>query len=482
MDGGCKKKKKKKKKRKRQRITVVDEPAGGGLGGGVGAASAAGAGAEAAGAAAAAAAGRFGRWREAVPDSRALGHDMLGWMLHPMDPQTFFDTHWEQQPALIRRPDARGYYAECFCRRDIEELLSAGKLTFEHDLDITEYTGGKRSTYNGSGVVDAAQAWRKFEQGCSLRMLCPHAHSPKVWHLLSALEHSFGSFVGANTYLTPAGTQGFAPHYDDIEAFVLQLEGAKEWRVYPPISAEETLPRHSSNDFTHADIGEPVLSVTLQAGDLLYFPRGWVHEARSSPGTHSLHLTVSTALRHTWRDLLEVVLPAALDLAAGEDLDFRQTLPPDMREYMGVMHSDADAEGPSADGGATLHARAAFHGKLLELVEKCMHPEALPIDGAVDQLIRTNLRSRLPPTFPQPSSDSKAVTNVSPGALVRLVRHDVAQLVAEEDEVCIYHCASNTNRYQEAEEGRVVIPMQAAPAVEHLINSCVTKRIFPAGF
>ena len=36
------------------------------------------------------------------------------------------------------------------------------------------------------------------------------------------------------SYLTPANSQGFAPHYDDIEAFVLQLEGRKHWRVYAP--------------------------------------------------------------------------------------------------------------------------------------------------------------------------------------------------------------------------------------------------------
>jgi lysine-specific demethylase/histidyl-hydroxylase NO66 len=29
--------------------------------------------------------------------------------------------------------------------------------------------------------------------------------------------------VGANVYLTPPGTQGFAPHWDDVEVFMLQL-------------------------------------------------------------------------------------------------------------------------------------------------------------------------------------------------------------------------------------------------------------------
>jgi ribosomal protein L16 Arg81 hydroxylase len=39
--------------------------------------------------------------------------------------------------------------------------------------------------------------------------------------------------VGSNAYLTPGESenQGFAPHYDDIEAFILQLEGYKHWRV-----------------------------------------------------------------------------------------------------------------------------------------------------------------------------------------------------------------------------------------------------------
>jgi lysine-specific demethylase/histidyl-hydroxylase NO66 len=69
---------------------------------------------------------------------------------------------------------------------------------------------------------------KNFDSGCTLRLLCPHKHNNALRALLSKLEWEWGCMVGANVYLTQAtASQGFAPHYDDIEAFVLQLEGYK---------------------------------------------------------------------------------------------------------------------------------------------------------------------------------------------------------------------------------------------------------------
>lgn len=45
------------------------------------------------------------------------------------------------------------------------------------------------------------------------------------------------------SYITPANKAGFAPHWDDIDAFLLQLEGRKHWKVYAPVSEDEMLPR-----------------------------------------------------------------------------------------------------------------------------------------------------------------------------------------------------------------------------------------------
>jgi hypothetical protein len=66
------------------------------------------------------------------------------------------------------------------------------------------------------------------------------------------------------------------------------------------------------------DPGEPVLDVTLQAGDTLYLPRGWLHEAKTSE-TDSLHLTVGVTV-YTWMDAFR----AALDSCARE-VGFRRS-------------------------------------------------------------------------------------------------------------------------------------------------------------
>ena len=85
--------------------------------------------------------------------------------------------------------------------------------------------------------------------------------------MVALLEEYFGCGGGCNAYLTPAHSQGFAPHFDDVDAFILQVEGCKRWRVYAPRCSEEALPRFSSPNFSQDEIGEPVAELTLQAGE-----------------------------------------------------------------------------------------------------------------------------------------------------------------------------------------------------------------------
>jgi lysine-specific demethylase/histidyl-hydroxylase NO66 len=247
--------------------------------------------------------------------------------------------------------------------KSIKEMSRAKSLHFARDLNVTRYqkdsNGIKRritldkfsadEQSSETGVrVDAKELWKNYRDGCTIRLLCPHKHADSVHALLSTLELELQCMVGANAYLTPPkGSQGFAPHYDDVEAFCLQLEGTKRWKVYPP---KLKLPRASSEDFTAEDLEgvEPVIDAILKEGDFLYMPRGWIHQACTlgDNNDHSLHLTVSAMQQWSWADLLEMVIPDALEAAAMSETSasLRQGLPRGFMEYMGLMYEEPSDE------------------------------------------------------------------------------------------------------------------------------------------
>ena len=82
--------------------------------------------------------------------------------------------------------------------------------------------------------------------------------------------------------------QGFAPHYDDIDAFLLQLEGKKQWNLYKPPSEEMLLDLNPSKDFPSDLISgnkaKKYWSGILNEGDILYMPRGVIHFGKTFPG------------------------------------------------------------------------------------------------------------------------------------------------------------------------------------------------------
>ena len=202
-----------------------------------------------------------------LPDAADKPERFFGWLIAPMTPQDFFDDMHERRPFHVQRPQQAEYYNGWLGRKRIDALLRAGKLNYTEHVDVTSYTDGERQTHNGEGVAPSAEVWSRFEAGCSIRLSWPQRHSDAVWGMVALLEEYFGCGGGCNAYLTPAHSQGFAPHFDDVDAFILQVEGCKRWRVYAPRCSEEALPRFSSPNFSQDEIGEPVAELTLQAGE-----------------------------------------------------------------------------------------------------------------------------------------------------------------------------------------------------------------------
>lgn len=407
-----------------------------------------------------------------IQHSRQRAALLFEWLIAPVSAQHFFEQYWEKKPLLVQRrnPD---YYQGLFSTAELDAALRDHEVHFGVHLDVTSYVDGKRETHNPVGRAMPAVVWDYYRHGCSLRMLNPQAFSATVWHFLSLLQEQFGSMVGANTYLTPAATQGFAPHYDDIEAFVVQLEGKKHWRVYSPRKEAEVLPQFSSNNLDPREIGEPMLEIVLEAGDLLYFPRGFIHQGDCLPDAHSLHITVSTYQRNSWGDLLQKLLPAALQMAIEDDVEYRQGLPRDYLEYMGVLNSDR-----------TDRRRTAFRKKVQTLITKLIN--YAPFDAAVDQKAKDFLHDCLPPVL---TDSEKALSvhglparwengdvqgldvSIKKNTRVRLLRYGAVRLCNEGGDILLYYTTENSRVYHKEDPKYCEIEPEYMDGIEFLIFS-----------
>ncbi|KAK3580866.1 hypothetical protein CHS0354_032927 [Potamilus streckersoni] len=405
-------------------------------------------------------------------DSSKEAEKVFECLIHPVKMEKFFKELWEKKPLLVKRHMSQ-YNSGWFSTAELQKILQEENVKFGINLDITSYVNGKRETHNPPGRAYAPVVWDFYQNGCSVRLLNPQTYSKNVWKLLSRLQEFFGCCIGANVYLTPAGSQGFAPHYDDIEAFILQLEGKKHWKLYGPRNVQETLPRFSSGNFDQGEIGEPILDVVLEAGDLLYFPRGTIHQAKTMEDAHSLHITVSCYQKNTWGDFLQQLVPKALHIAVEEDIEFREGMPLDYLNYMGLAFMDI--ENPR---------RKDFLQKVTSLVEKMMTKYA-PVDAACDQMGKQFVHDSLPPVlsdFEKANSihgtgehweDSKkqvvGTVEIEPDTHIKIIRKGILRLVTEDENVRIYHSLDNTRIYHGIDPQFIEITAEAAPAVEYLI-------------
>lgn len=384
----------------------------------------------------------------------------------------FSRSHWERKSLHVKRNNP-SYFRKIISLKQIDEVLRNQSVLYTENIDITSYTDGQRNTLNGTGRATATNVWEAYREGCSVRFLNPQIFFREI-HLMDAtLQEYFECMVGSNMYLTPPNSQGFAPHYDDIEAFILQIEGKKRWRLYEPRSSEEYLPRVSSRNFTQEEAGEPFMDVILEPGDLLYFPRGTIHQAHTVDDHHSLHITLSTYQKYSWADFLERAVPAALEIAIQSDPEFRRGLPLGVASYTGVTHSDAKCE-----------KREEFVEKCKKFFDKLF--TYAPLDDAVDQMQKGFQHDALPPILT--SSEVQQTVSSQPtkfredGGVAahgkrftvhtkfRMLRKNIFRIVMEEESVRLYYHVNNTKSYHEYEPVFLEVDNELAPVAEKLIH------------
>ena len=303
------------------------------------------------------------------------------------------------------RPD---YFRELLTLDDIDRVLTT--LDRRHPDVLVKRAGcdfvAADYTIDGT-TLDVAKVYQLFEEGATLTLAFLDAVVPSLERFCREVEVELSMPLQANVYLTPPDEQGANVHYDTHDVFVLQVSGSKQWTIY-----DAPLPLPLSGQAYNPDVhrpGTPTHEFELGAGDVVYIPRGWLHQARATNAT-SLHITAGV-LRYTWADLLlELVSRAALEQPA-----FRKALP------VGFAREGFDRTG----------ARNTLRGLLLELQGRA------DTDAALDRFIERFLAD-CPPLLRGQMQQVEALRGLTvetvlgarPGLVYRL-RSDDTKVVVE---------------------------------------------------
>lgn len=251
----------------------------------------------------------------------------LSSLLEPISLTEFFAEYWEKQPLVVKSKD-RARYARLLTSQALEELISNSDLRYpaiKLAKDGRFYPPEAFTTDVEVGMCTfraAADRWKIAElygSGASITFPALHRSWQPISELCACIEDGIDHSLHANAYLTPGRSSGFPPHYDCHDVLVLQIGGRKRWLIDEPMI---TLP-HDSQVFNPETFtgGARVMEVDLEAGDLLYLPRGLVHSTITAE-SFSAHVTVGINV-YSWVDCVAEVMAGAADVPA-----LRRALPP----------------------------------------------------------------------------------------------------------------------------------------------------------
>ncbi|MFI9080576.1 cupin domain-containing protein [Streptomyces sioyaensis] len=187
-------------------------------------------------------------------------------------------------------------FSNLFTWDDLNEIIARHRLEPPRLRLFNDGTQVPQHAYTHPVVSKRHTVWHRIEpgnlhsqlnDGASLVLDAVDALHQGVEDLAEALERHFRTDVQVNLYASWTSKEGFGLHFDDHDVVVLQLEGAKRWKIHEPTRID---PLRIDVEAPEPPHGEPVSEIVLRAGDMLYLPRGWWHAVAATEG-RSLHLT-----------------------------------------------------------------------------------------------------------------------------------------------------------------------------------------------
>lgn len=291
-------------------------------------------------------------------------------LIAPLTPQAFFAEYWEKKPLISQGRPAR-FFTPLFSIQDMDRAICYFKPK-PGRIDLVTEEGFVRDNFLGSdGTANINLVMESYLKGSTVVL----SGLEQTWEPLAlfsrALESSLNHPIAMAVYLSPPNFHGINPHYDTQENFLLQVEGSKQWKVYKPL--QELPPVEGSYaPVARERLSEPICEAVLEPGDVLYIPRGFVHEGMAE-GKPSLHITIDVHVR-TWFDFLSDALAAM----AERNPEFRRSLPAGFLNDEATMQSLVEEFGQFME---VFHRQASYQDAVGKHTEIFAVRKPPPPDG-----------------------------------------------------------------------------------------------------
>ncbi|MBK1657733.1 cupin domain-containing protein [Paracraurococcus ruber] len=252
-------------------------------------------------------------------------------LLAPMPPEQFFAEFHDRKPLHIRGGAAK--FAHVLSWRQINRLLDMTHVWSSQSLKLVldgkpvapeEYCTRATSRDNDQVMQPVAARIRDWvAKGASVVLNDVDSLTPGLAAVSHALEAAGLGKAQGNVYISWQSHKAFPAHYDTHDVWAVQVEGEKTWNVWDG-RADWPIPhpafRTESQAQHEQQKGRLREKVLLKAGDILYLPRGWYHDALAeAPASVHVAFGLHAPLG---LDLLNILHERAL-----YDVEFRKPLP-----------------------------------------------------------------------------------------------------------------------------------------------------------
>ena len=236
------------------------------------------------------------------------------------DSNLFFESHWDSSPVLYHNND-HAFIQELLSPTDIYTALresidvcqSVELVKRDHTVGGGSENPGKFVT-GSEGEQDNTCDFEHFNaahlERSGATILLPSADT--VWENLSKLacdiQGELGYSININTYLSPPNAEGFLLHRDGHDLLIVQTYGTKKWKICEPKSIMDRLSiegKHFGEGWEAPEDEYRCYSKNLVVGDVLYLPRGTLHQPTTESDIGSMHLSIGIDIRgFRWVDVV----------------------------------------------------------------------------------------------------------------------------------------------------------------------------------